>query len=190
MISLWLFALHVALIAAGITIVRSARRSRERLEIIDGLIKEKVELEQRLALAHSAETSDDNDQAAEREALRALIDSLQAQISTQAALVSELTHQNKTLDTKLNNTRQHIATCLQQRDFWNAWYHKQASDHGAAQHLFMSEIELHVKRGSKHITSPVFRALVNDFRDVHPALADQGKPPTAGGDPYPADSKL
>jgi hypothetical protein len=105
-----------------------------------------------------------------------LIDTLNERAATQTTLIDELTHQSRTLETKLTNTQKHIASVLGQRDFWVEWYHRQAAEHGAAQHYLMGEIELHVKRGSKHPLSPLIKEIVTDFQDVHPTLADQGRP--------------
>jgi hypothetical protein len=104
-------------------------------------------------------------------------------IQTQRTAIGELEHQNRTVESKLRNTQSHIASVCGQRDFWVEWYHRQVAEHGAAQSLFLQEMELHVKRGSKHPLSPQFRAIVEDFKETHPALAEAGQPVRPGAVP-------
>jgi hypothetical protein len=111
------------------------------------------------------------------------ISAQQEVIQTQRQAIGELEHQNRTVETKLRNTQTHIASVCGQRDFWVEWYHRQAAEHGAAQSLFLQEMELHVKRGSTHPLSPQFRAIVEDFKETHPGLADAGQPVRPGSAP-------
>jgi hypothetical protein len=97
-------------------------------------------------------------------------------IQTQRQAIGELEHQNRIVEAKLRNTQSHIASVCGQRDFWVEWYHRQVAEHGAAQSLFLQEMELHVKRGSTHPLSPQFRAIVEDFKETHPGLAEAGQP--------------
>lgn len=111
-------------------------------------------------------------------------------LDQQKTAIDELEHRNRSLDSKaaqaekkLTNTREHIASVLQQRDFWFGWYHRQVAEHGAAQHFMMAEIELHVKRGSRHPMNPQLRTIIEDFAGVHPAMADAGRPSGQGQPP-------
>lgn len=114
---------------------------------------------------------------------------LRAQLSTAAALREELEHQNRSLDTKaaeaerrLSNTQTVIATVCKERDFWHQWYLTEVSDHGAAQHMLLSDIELHVKRGCKLPFSPQLSVIVEHYEEKHPAQAIQSAPePTDTG---------
>lgn len=100
------------------------------------------------------------------------------------ASIDQLTEQRDSLDKKLKNTQGLIAKALSQRDFWAEWYHRQASEHGAAQQYLLQELELHVKRGSKHPLNEPLKALVAEFGQNHPALADSGAAARAGDVPF------
>lgn len=104
---------------------------------------------------------DDKDQAQ-----RDLVGKLQVELEAERRKSSEYF---KTID-----------EACKQRDFWRRWYYRQASEHGHAQGYLLNRYELLALQytkatGKKPALDPITKDLVEEFKDVHPVLADAGR---------------